>query len=378
MTKFGLPKPSGKYSIGFYDSFYEYTLGGNQRAVGYRLFYPADNCTGQDAYYFVDDEMHNAFIDANPNGYFNEIVKEFTQLKINSKKDAHISDGKFEVIIYSHSFGSLPWSNIVQIENLVSNGYIVAAISQTGDTFSTMLGNRRINRDMDTANKVMQELIGYMIDDENGGKKAAANYTPDDVSEYLKKCTLVGDVIKRWTENLSSLIDELKRLNKEPESILFDKLYTEKVGIFGHSLGGAAALNTGLYDHRVGAAINLDGWQMGANLLENHLDVPGLFITKNRAHYQGNYGTHNDLIDCIQIKGSSNLMMSDYNILFEKGIKELEGNQDGIEGGLMATILSDIIHGFFNKHIKQDDHLMNKYIEKYGEYLVLGKEGLFV
>jgi predicted dienelactone hydrolase len=66
-----------------------------------------------------------------------------------------------------------------------------------------------------------------------------------------------------WASDLRFMLDQIERLDRDPNSIFADRLELGKVGAFGHSFGGAASILAGLQDRRIRAVINLDGSPFG-------------------------------------------------------------------------------------------------------------------
>jgi pimeloyl-ACP methyl ester carboxylesterase len=63
-----------------------------------------------------------------------------------------------------------------------------------------------------------------------------------------------------WASDMKFLLDQLEKLNKGDSKYRFSgRLNLRQVGVFGHSMGGAAALACSRIDPRVGACADLDG-----------------------------------------------------------------------------------------------------------------------
>jgi len=62
----------------------------------------------------------------------------------------------------------------------------------------------------------------------------------------------------------SFVLDEMERWNR-PDSteLLASRMDLTRVGVFGHSFGGALAASLCLAEPRVVAGINMDGWTFG-------------------------------------------------------------------------------------------------------------------
>ena len=59
-------------------------------------------------------------------------------------------------------------------------------------------------------------------------------------------------------------IDYLEKINNDPGNTFF-KSNLAQLGIFGFSFGGAVSANTLVFDKRVKAGVNLDGFYYGEN-----------------------------------------------------------------------------------------------------------------
>jgi dienelactone hydrolase len=87
------------------------------------------------------------------------------------------------------------------------------------------------------------------------------------------------------------VLDELARWNAQQGSQWQGRLDTDNAGAFGHSLGGAVAIECWATDPRIQAAMNLDGWTFGSQASSGRrkaFSVPAkpaplLFV------YEGNY-----------------------------------------------------------------------------------------
>jgi hypothetical protein len=66
-----------------------------------------------------------------------------------------------------------------------------------------------------------------------------------------------------WANDLRFVLDQIERLNRDPNSIFDHQLDLKKIGAFGHSFGGAAAILAALQDTRILAVLNLDSSPFG-------------------------------------------------------------------------------------------------------------------
>lgn len=344
MNSMSMPTPEGPHSIGFFDGSTTFTYEGELRGVGYRLFYPAKNEPDNTATYYPDGGMEQ-FCIANPDHPFTKKLEALAAVPTHCRLHASAASGSFPVLLYSHGLGTLPWHNLVQIEHLVSHGYIVMAAEHPGDTFYTRIGGQIIGLNTQKISWIMQQMVEQM---HVVKKPDVTAWTNQDVSDYIGRTDRVAKTLQSWIADTLALCDELNTLNAS--GALAGKIDLSAIGAFGFSLGGACAINSALRDSRIGAAVNLDGWQMGGALLTEQLAVPGLYITKDARHYQGNYGTHNPGIAWLEIPQSNNLQYSDWGTFLDEEIKKIEPVQT--EGKTVAAIMNDALLAFFNQHMR--------------------------
>lgn len=85
--------------------------------------------------------------------------------------------------------------------------------------------------------------------------------------------------VRARAEDAVAILDMLTRFRScDPANPLSDRLATDRVGIFGFSLGGAVAAEAAWLDRRFQAAMNLDGWHF-ADAAKYGVDRPYLWIS---------------------------------------------------------------------------------------------------
>jgi predicted dienelactone hydrolase len=147
------------------------------------------------------------------------------ELRTHAVTRAPVADGsaKFPLLVFSHGGGLSGLAYSMQIEELVSHGYIVAAIDHTYETFATVFPDGRV--------------IPF---DENLAR-----------TERL-------DV---WSADIRFVLDELTRYNSDPglSAPWFNRIDEGRIGAFGHSVGGRAVARACQTDKRIRACLNEDG-----------------------------------------------------------------------------------------------------------------------
>ncbi|CAH1191137.1 alpha/beta fold hydrolase [Paenibacillus sp. JJ-223] len=135
---------------------------------------------------------------------------------------------QYPVLIFSHGLTGFRNQNTFQVEELASHGYIVVGIDHAYD--------------------------------------AAATVYPDGREILLKKNNLsgfseLGSHITLWVDDVTFVLDQLEQLNAQPE--FKDHIDLTRIGMFGHSYGGATAAQMLMKDSRIRAAMNMDGTLYG-------------------------------------------------------------------------------------------------------------------
>ncbi|MCI4247853.1 carboxylic ester hydrolase [Bacillus sp. CCB-MMP212] len=167
-------------------------------------------------------------------------------VKSHSFMDLQLSDSEnhYPILLFSHGFSGFRNQNTFQVEELASQGYIVLSIDHTFD--------------------------------------AAATVFPGGRTAYVQPINLTdeGDShIKLWEEDVSFVLNQIEKLNENDETGFFTgRLDTSRIGMFGHSYGGATAAQILAKDSRVKAAINMDGTLYGEILPESGIGKPFLLM----------------------------------------------------------------------------------------------------
>jgi predicted dienelactone hydrolase len=167
------------------------------------------------------------------------------------------------VLIFSHGMGTVSQIHTAQIEDLVSHGYVVAAITHTYDAWLTVFPDGR---------RIPFERI----------QREAAGRTEEQRIAYE------DTRVEVWANDISFVLNELALHNRmrSPAMPFAGHLDLDRVGAFGHSVGGRAAARACQLDGRLHACANQDGV---ARMLPFYLseegwgmDQPFLLIVRER------------------------------------------------------------------------------------------------
>jgi dienelactone hydrolase len=263
------------------------------------------------------------------------------------------SQQSYPVLIFSHGAFGMRKSNASTFMELASHGYIVASIDHTYHSFYTTFSEGRgalIN------NKFLNEAIGAQLGD----------LSPEEEFE------LSHDWLKLRTGDINFVIDSLKsgKLDAEGE-LLNGHIDMTKIGLFGHSLGGAAAAQVSRERDDVTAVIVIDGTMIGdivglngdntAKINNESFSKPlmlmyGSLFEKQEAKetsYLPNINAFNNATNAaysVCIKNSGHLNFTDLPRISPFLAKKLGiGTIDSLE---CIKIVNDYCLAFFDKHVK--------------------------
>jgi pimeloyl-ACP methyl ester carboxylesterase len=162
---------------------------------------------------------------------------------------ASVADGAqtYPVLIFSHGRGGFRQHNTFQVEELVSQGYIVAAIDHP------------------------YAAAGVDFPD---GRRARFD------SRMLDRSFIDG-VIPYLARDVSFTLDQLAVINRaDPHGVLTGRLDLQRAGMFGVSLGGAVTAQACLRDARLKACLPIDNF-MPDDVVRHGLGQPTMWISRD-------------------------------------------------------------------------------------------------
>ncbi len=177
--------------------------------------------------------------------------------------------GEFPLVIFSHGAFGYYQSNYSTYAELASNGYVVVALDHPHHAFFTK----------DSNGKIVIVNAEFFEDAMNFGDPdyKNADETLETLKDWMKLRTedenFVLDTIKAAKENNS--LDNVWVTDNCAEIInLISMTDTEKIGLMGHSMGGATAVALGGERDDIDAVIDLDGSMLSEIECINGEDFP--------------------------------------------------------------------------------------------------------
>jgi len=234
---FSFETPAGPYKIGtvsfdWVDTKRDEILTSDKkdkRELMVQIWYPADaKATGT-------IEAYRTNIDAFADGYHKMyglpkmLFHSVGYVKTHAIENVQISklEPSYPVLIFSHGLGGNRKQNMFQIEQLVSQGYIVVGIDHTYSSTATIFPDGRV------APLIMPKISAI---------------------SYLEKAN------PQWVADVKFVLDQVEKLTaNDPDQRFTGRMDLEHMGMFGHSYGGATSVQVLMTDDRIKAAIDMDG-----------------------------------------------------------------------------------------------------------------------
>ncbi len=175
-----------------------------------------------------------------------------------------------------------------------------------------------------------------------------------------------------WTQDVIFVMNQMVDLNKNKANIFYAMVDIQKIGIFGHSFGGATALNICLKDSRCRAGADIDGSPFG--------DVVGQPETKPFLYIAHDY-LRTCRISCssihslfqaggaglpLSIKGTNHLNYSDTSLQYAFPL-DFSGNFGSVDKLRVLSISNAYLVSFFDKYLKDRGSPLSLSVSKYPE-----------
>lgn len=176
-----------------------------------------------------------------------------TVVRTHSVTDAAISPQRrdYPVVILRAGGSALTTDFTALAEELASHGFIVVGFDAPYRSFVFVCPDGR----------VVARSSAFNVENANGN-------LGDPV---------IGKLLGMWTSDTRFVVDQLERLNAEPSGEFAGRIDLQRLGIVGHSFGGATALEFCHDDPRCKSAVDLDGIPFGA-VVHDGMAKPVMFL----------------------------------------------------------------------------------------------------
>jgi predicted dienelactone hydrolase len=178
----------------------------------------------------------------------------------------------------------------------------------------------------------------------------------------------VSRFLTAWTGDIAFVLDRLERLNTSGSAgKLAGRLDMTRVGVFGHSFGGATAMQFCHDDPRCKAGIDIDGQPFG-NVIQDGLRQPFMILLSDHGDSSDPDGRRiwaniQSIYDRlppdgrlrIAIRGANHFLFSDDGALLKSHIvlRALRmAGVVGIDGRRQLAVTAYCVHSFFDAYLK--------------------------
>jgi dienelactone hydrolase len=293
-----------------------YLANGTKRELGVRFWYPASINLNQNC---------------KPAEYASPAVwKYFSQLvgvrpfpvATNSCLNAPITDGVHPVVVFTPGYTATFTDYTFLLEDLASRGYVVASVAHTYETTAVEFPDGRLVR----------SVVGSHLGGTLRGDDQALSF-----AVYVR------------LQDLEFVLNELGRLNAQPDSPFANKLDMSNVAIAGHSLGGLTAFLSVELDPRFRAGVILDGYV--PEPLVSVTKTPVFILAAGRKQWDASechlWSNLKGLRLAVNLRGSEHVALSDWIWLAK----------DAIETGPMGpektmTAVRDYVAAFLDANLR--------------------------
>ena len=275
------------------------------------------------------------------------LTRDLAKVHAHSIRDAEVSpqQRRYPVVVMRAGASAEVWNYSTLAEDLASHGYVVVGFDAPHRTLSVAFPDGRV-----------------------------MTRTPENDAELCEEqppaqqAGCVNKILTAWTGDMAFVLDRLERWNAADSSGRFaGRLDMTRVGVFGHSFGGAAAAQFCHDDARCKAGIDVDGQPFGS-VIQEGLHRPFLFLLSDQVHgtdpetrrVLANIQSIYDRLPAdgrlrIAIRGSNHFFFSDDAALLKSHIAmrtlRMFG-MVGIDGRRQLTVAAHCIHTFFDAYLK--------------------------
>ena len=346
-TAVALPVPTGPFAIGRTMFTWMRTgvtndavAPGMEHYIVVWLWYPATPSAGAVTADYLPPTWRAAVV-AGQGVFMRHFFKrELSVVRTHSVAEAAFAPGRrgYPVVILRAGGGAPTTDFTTLAEDLASHGYVVAGFDAAYRSGLVVLPDGR----------VIAGAPAYNVESASGNI--------DDPR--------IGKLLAMWTSDTAFVVSQLERLNASGR--FAGGLDLQRVGMFGHSFGGATALQFCHEDARCKAAADLDGIPFGSVVAEG-LNKPCMFLLSDHsrelsdpasgrilAEIQSIYDRLPDGRLYAVIRAANHFSFSDQILLNSQtaiGLLRVAG-LPGLDGRRGLAIAADYVHTFFDVYLK--------------------------
>jgi dienelactone hydrolase len=350
-TRITLPEPTGHFAVG--RTTYTWvnnaetdelapSPGAKQDLLAW-IWYPAAATTSAPPVEYLPAAWQSAL--AKNEGFLmsNLFTRDLSLVRTHSTPDPDVSPEQrsYPVVIMRAGGGALTTDYTTLAEDLASHGYIVVGFDAPYRTFVVALPDKRV-------------------------VTRPPEYNPENLPADQAN-RLINRLLPMWTSDTAFVVSQLQHLNAaDPSGKFTGRLDMQRLGVFGHSFGGATALQFCHDDPRCKAGIDIDGAPFG-RFVQEGLKQPFMFILSDHSRELSDPVDRQILADIqsiydrlpngrllITIRRANHFSFSDQMLLKSQyviGMLRIFGF-GGLDGRRGLAITAEYVHTFFDVYLK--------------------------
>lgn len=344
-----LPAPTGPYAIGrvsydWIDSSREEIFAkqkGSKRELLIWIWYPAMRVGGTQPTTYLPPNWGQAWNDLHGPFPFDLLLQSYDSIHVHAVANALISPEQkhYPVLIFEPGLGNLPTDSTTVIEDLVSHGYIVIGITPTYSSSVVIFPD------------------GRTIESVGAAKAEGPAYNSSAAADKA-----LNQLITIWAHDVIFVMNQLEALNVNLTGMFAKRLDLTRIGVFGHSFGGATAAEVCHLVARCKAGVDVDGTPYG-DVVKVGLTKPFMFINHDEFPCSdpdciSSRRAISSIVSkiphgegySITIKGTKHFNFTDYAIMFSP--LQWFGFLGPINGQRGLQITRDYVRAFFDTYLK--------------------------
>ena len=269
------------------------------------------------------------------------LTRDLSRVRAHGIRSAEISPEQrsYPVVFMRAGLAALTTDYTALAEDLASHGYVVVGFDAPYRSFVAVFPDGRV-----------------------------IARAPQNNADLVQKEQLANQLVQAWSADMSFVLDQIERLNtSDPSGRFLGRLDMQRVGVFGHSLGGATALQFCHDDSRCKAGIDVDGAPFGSVIGEG-VTQPFMFLLSDHRNesdaetrpVEGNIRSIYDRLPSdrrlmIIIRGAGHYMFSDDGAMLKSPLAMGVMRTLGIvrlDGRRQVAVSEHYISAFFDVYLK--------------------------
>lgn len=342
-----IPEPDGPYPVG--TAIYELTddsrrelYSGKDEARRFQIqvWYPSEAAPSAERASWMSHAEIFAPAIASYIGMPSFFLDHLALVKIPAYRESKVapSDGGYPLIMFSHGWNGFNAQNTGQALQLASHGYVVIGVQHTYGAILTVFKDGTIA---------------------HNNPSALPTGAPEEEYEAAAQ-----KLVDQWAGDIGFALDFMQVQNDDPGSRFFNSLDLSRVGVYGHSTGGGAAIQFCGTDARCKALLGMDPFMrpVSYEVLERGVTQPAFFMfsqrwaddvnSRNNELFKRFIPNVGESLGVISIDGTAHYDFSDLPLL--SPLTPQLGLKGPINGRRVTTIIDDYLLSFFEMTLRNE------------------------